>query len=233
MRKRIVACILALLLIPALSIAAKQWDKKPYTRWSLYDVYEVLRDSPWAKPGSIAPFAPGPANGFYQVRLLTAKPVEEALLRLGALESSEQTISVQEIQGTKEEKENARLQKYLVSEKGKFMAQLDARFIVVSLTIRGGKEFFKDDRLPSRFADMTPPTTLSTDTGKHVRMSRFIPPDKHELGALFYFPRNLPGGTPLVTAEDKELQFKATIKGNDLAVKFSLRKMTYKGKLEY
>lgn len=233
MRKIFIACALALSLVPSLSVAAKKWERKPYTQWSLFDVSELLGDSPWATSSSMAPFAPGPANGFYQVRLLTAKPVEEAFLRQGALESSEPTVSVQEIQGTDGDKENARLQRYLASEKGKFMAQLDRKFIIVSLTIRTAKEIYNDDRLPARFADLQPPTTLTTDTGKQVRMARFIPPDKHQLGAIFYFPRTLPNGTPLVTGNDKRLQFRATVKGYTLIAKFNLRKMAYRNKLEY
>jgi hypothetical protein len=232
-RKAIAACVLASLLIPSFTAAAKKWEKKPYTQWSLFEVREMLQNSPWGISAGVAPFEPGPANGFYQVRLLTARPIEEALLRLGALESSDPTVSIEEIQGTEAEKENIRLQKYLASEKGRLMSQLDRQFIVVSLTIHAAKELVKDPRLPYRFADLRPPTTLSTDTGRRVRMIRFIPPDKHELGAIFYFPRNLPNGSPLVTAADKELQFKVIVKGNAVTAKFSLKKMVYKDKLEY
>jgi hypothetical protein len=149
------------------------------------------------------------------------------------LESSEPTVSVQEIQGTDTERENARLQKYLASEKGKYMANLDRRFIIVSLTIRAAKEIYNDIRLPARFADLSSPTTLSTNTGKQVRMARFVPPDKHQLGALFYFPRTLRNGTSLIAEGDKELQFKAIVHGKDLTARFSLKKMTYRDKLEF
>jgi len=233
MRIAIAACILIMLQVSSLSLAARNWEKKPYTEWSLSEAHKIIWESPWVTLSSAAPFASRATNGFYQARLLSARPMAEAFLRQGALESAEPTVSVQEIHGPEAEREKARLQKYLASEKGKFMAQLDHRFIVLSLTIRSGKEIFKDERLPSRFADLHPPTTLSTDTGKQVRLARFIPPDKHELGALFYFPRTLQNGTPLVSANDRELRFKATVQGNVLTAKFNLKKMTYKDKLEF
>ncbi len=49
---------------------------------------------------------------------------------------------------------------------------------------------------------------------------------------MYYFPRNLPDGKPLVAPGDKELRFETLIDKRQVKIKFDLGKMRYKGKLE-
>jgi hypothetical protein len=73
---------------------------------------------------------------------------------------------------------------------------------------------------------------LATKTGKRVELTNYQSPGTGAAGALYFFPRNLPDGTPLVTAPDKELLFETVINKRQVKIKFDLDKLKYKGKLE-
>jgi hypothetical protein len=75
-------------------------------------------------------------------------------------------------------------------------------------------------------------TSLATNTGKRVELANYQPPGTRGAGGLYYFPRNLPDGTPLVTEADKELLFETVINKRQIKIKFDLGRLKYKGKLE-
>jgi len=81
-----------------------------------------------------------------------------------------------------------------------------------------------------RFSDLVRDTNLSTDSGERVSPARFVPRDR--AGAKFYFPRILPDGSALISKAHKELRFETRIGDQRLKVRFDLRKMVYKGRLE-
>jgi hypothetical protein len=70
------------------------------------------------------------------------------------------------------------------------------------------------------------------DTGKRLKVFDYIPPGADRLGAKILFQRILPDGTPFIAPGDKELRFETRINKMKIKVKFDLRKMLYKGKLE-
>jgi len=71
-------------------------------------------------------------------------------------------------------------------------------------------------------------SSLTTDTGKRVRLSDFHPASRDRLGVKFYFPSNLPDGSPLIAPGDKGLRFESRRR-----VTFNLQKMVYRGALEH
>ena len=80
--------------------------------------------------------------------------------------------------------------------------------------------------------DLQSHTFLASGRDGRVSAVHYEPPHSDWLGAKFYFPRYLPGGTPLITAKDKELKFETRIGGRKIKAKFDLRKLQYKGTLE-
>ena len=75
-------------------------------------------------------------------------------------------------------------------------------------------------------------TFLSTSHGKRAEIVRYDPPGLDSLGAKFYFLRRLHDGSALIGNRDTDLQFETRIGGRRVRVKFDLRKMMYKGKLQ-
>lgn len=138
----------------------------------------------------------------------------------------------------------------------RFVDQTNDQSIVVALTLSSrpsGTSSINGYR--SALMKLTSPTLasntlLATSSGRKVFLTRYDPPGNDGLGAKYYFPRNLPDGTPLVTAVDKEIRFETmitlnegvTLTGNELGVEleredriwmqFDLRKMLFEGKLE-
>lgn len=89
-------------------------------------------------------------------------------------------------------------------------------------------EFLREMQLP----DLLGRTFLSTAPGNRVDIVRYDPPNVDMLEAMLYFPRTLPDGSPFIRPVDKELRFETRINGKGVKVKFDLKKLLYKGKLE-
>ena len=96
------------------------------------------------------------------------------------------------------------------------------------------QEDFRSDELYEVDASkLNDETRLRTNTGKWVALEFFRPPGKDRAGSTYYFPRNFPDGTPLISLDDKELYFETFINKKQVVVKFDLNKMNYKGKREF
>ncbi len=108
--------------------SAQWWDIKPYIQWSMEEATSLLNDSPWValSPAGVRQqeiirrvsdndsgyVINGVPRGytitvFYRVRLLTARPIREALLRIISLnEMVESSVNVRDISTmTSEEKQ--------------------------------------------------------------------------------------------------------------------------------
>jgi hypothetical protein len=241
----------AVLFFSGLILTGQRWEEAPYNEWSFLQVYDVLLNSSWVELGGTAP-APESASGFpatYRVRLLSSKPIREAFLRLASLTVRERTINVKDLSEPDIQMEQARLRRFLASDTGKLVTQAEDRYVIICMTLRlklpsvspgllfpphqHWIDLFNEERLPQDPSDFDSDTTLSTNTGQHVSLMQFIPPRKSQLGALFLFPRNLADGRPLIMAGDKKLRFKTKIKGTKIEATFNLKKMVYKGNLEF
>ena len=105
-----------------------------------------------------------------------------------------------------------------------------------SLGILGEKieqdSFSCDELADIDASSLVPVTRLATNAGKRVELSSYQPPGSRGAGALYYFPRILPDGTPLIAQSDRELVFETVINKKKLKIKFDLGKLKYKGKIE-
>jgi hypothetical protein len=251
---------MSVLAFSSLLMAHQWWEKEPYIQWSAEQVYKVLNDSPWVglSPAGIrrleavqnynlSRYSRGISLPvYYRVRLLTAKPVREALLRQLSL-GIENTVSANDLSAkTGAEEERALLEKFMTHNADDLRIKGDEKHIVVGLTLfvaaqepgtrlRGGRmtwleEPYGDELSGADISELR--ASLVTGTGKRVAIVDYKPPGPDLLGAKLYFPRDLPDGSPFITAGDKELRFEAFMNNTRIKARFDLKRMKYKGKLE-
>jgi hypothetical protein len=254
-RKHITLFSLAFSAVLCLAKSGEWWEKKPVAQWSNDQIYEFLNSSPWVS-GSQGYFQQAPWTGsnetdtrkapvitvYYQARILSAKPVREAFLQLNVLNPI--VVTAKSIQpATATEELRVRLHGLLASYPNDLLVKGDEKHVIISVSqkirtrgLLGAKseqEVFGSDELSdvdqSRIVVIT---SLATNTGKRVELTNYQSPGTRGAGAMYYFPRNLPDGTPLVTATDKELLFETVINKRQVKIKFDLDKLKYKGKLE-
>lgn len=180
----------------------------------------------------------------YCVRLLTAKPIGEALLRLISLRGVPgPTVTLKDLNTTGMEAERERLNAFIKSQPDDVRVKGDEKYIIVVITLRVGTGASTFEPLPQHWVEMPMPadrasisseldrnTFLSTDAGNRASLARFEPHD--QLGDKYYFPRALTDGRPLIDQGCKELRFETTIQRTRIKVKFDLSKMVYKGRIE-
>ncbi len=251
-----------LLLIPAIFLIAADlnawdwWNRIPYMEWPGNRAHELLTNSPWVAL-SPAGFRRGedrvitngiatrhtgyPIRCFFLVRMLTARPIREALLRAISLQGTLLDIrkgSMARFENFAAIQEQERLKSFMESWPDDLRIKGNDRQIIISVTLRiddrsgPREESFGKELAAIDIERMMRETILSTDTGKRVGLScvRQAGPDR--LGVKFYFPRTLPDGQPLISAVDRELRFSTAMNGTPVRVKYNLRKMFYHGELE-
>jgi hypothetical protein len=255
------------------------WDAKPFMKWTWCEAARVLDASPWVSEletrcgpprrywGQVASFLnpltlPGVQKYRNQdtpilqerisARLLTARPVREAYLRLLSL-APVQTGGVSLAQLRQEcspDSDQLRLDSFVSANPDDLRVRGSDAYIILSITetqrsylynpninIIGVVEFLNREAHPDGFgnlelAALQPVTCLSTRT-KSVRLVRYERPGPDNLGAKFYFPRFLPDGNPFVTSEDKELQFESVIDKITITATFDLKRLQWQGRLEF
>jgi len=228
--------------------------------WTAYDVERILDRSPWTFGVLVG--TPKGATGrlvYYRIRLLSAKPVREALLRrLTLVPDSQIAISIEEaLWEGRLGHEQARLARFTQTFPEDIRITGDPDHIVISVTLvvsalrminrtedgqyliqaRTENHQWQEDPWPATITAERPENLsrsafLSTDQQKRTGIVRYDVPGADGLGAKFYFPRMLPGGTPLVATGDNKLLFELTIAGRKIQGKFDLRKMMREGKVE-
>jgi hypothetical protein len=254
-RRHIALLSMAFAAVLCLAKPGEWWEEKPVDRWSNEQVYEFLNTSPWVS-GSQGYFRQAPwTNGkesdtrkvpvitvYYQARILSAKPVRDAFLQLHVLNPA--IVSAKSIQAATaaEDLRNRQLE-LLQAYPNDMLVKGDERHVILavsqkvsSLGILGDKseqEVFGSDELSDvDQSKIVVITSLSTNTGKRVELANYQPPGTGGAGALYYFPRKLPDGKPLVTTADKELLFETVINKRQIKIRFDLGKLKYKGSLE-
>jgi hypothetical protein len=239
--------------------APEWWELEPYTQWSAKEVGIMLGSSPWVRLSSMF-LLRGSAktnmaitkdwtgtdfSAVYQVRLITAMPVREAVLR--SISLYPRSVGLDEIGKRNPEKEKARLENFVISNPNHFIVKGDEEHIIASVRLIYAYELDKqmsggiaNRKLPGfdELSEVDLPrimanTFLETDSGKRMKISRYMPPGRDGLGAKLIFKRKLPDGTPFITETDKDLRLELRLKYHKVKVKFDLSKMMYRGKLEY
>jgi hypothetical protein len=240
--------------------ALKWWEDKPYMQWSGKEIFLILTESPWARQHIANPhpdlviyqfnlLTARPVREAF-LRSLSLKP--EKSVQVGELDKNGDIVNtdtglivqipVHPDSSPGQESEQRRLKEFIASNSNNLLVKGDEEHIVVSLCLRilGNRSWFwiftDDDHSTELVAidpsKLTAVTRLETDTGKTAMLCRYERPGSDNLGAKFFFKRQLADGSPLVATKDKELWFITHLDGREVKVKFDLRKMMYKGKLE-
>lgn len=256
---RKLSIFLWMLSIAIMMAVAGEWgEEESYTEWSLEQVDAILSDSPWVGLSPAAPPIRVYASGlytplYYQARLLTARPIREGMLQLISLGMCSSTVDIEEFNGRNAvvEKRKKCLQEFIQSHPNDVRVKGDEQQIILGVTLKeaiwGGapvlrttafdpyyEELTNDDRLSDiDSSEISNNTSLTANKGKRVQLVRYATPGTDRLGTKLYFPRYLPDGTPLVTAKDSELVLETRINDTKIRVRFDLKKMLYKGKLEF
>jgi hypothetical protein len=153
---------------------------------------------------------------YYRVRLLSAKPIRAAFVRLI------------EIQGAPPEK---------VAQWRSFVDRDFGDYIVVTITMDGSTDRKRMGTVMAEIGSVNAEalkatTYLERKDGKRVALMEYRAPTD-VLGAKFVFPRTLEG-KPFIAADSGELRF-STEAGKVLKIskRFKVSEMMYEGKLEY
>lgn len=194
------ALALAATLVCAAEARAQKedWQGKPFREWTEKEARKVLSDSPWAKTvsssgpmvnfGSTGP-VPTP-DKVYVVRLRSALPVRQAILRLRQIKEKYDAMS------------DSRKAEFDEKNRPLVDCPACADNYVVSL-------------IPPRSADTRSPTTekmklyvqLMDDRGQRRELVHFVPTKATGEEVIFFFPRLDDKGQPLVTPSTRRLIF--------------------------
>lgn len=211
-KKALLVPLVAALFAVPLTHAEEWWEIKPYTEWSEKEVKKILFNSNWSKvhtvtinntQNALTRGFEGTGGGdlqreqqnFFHIRFLTAKPIRMAIARQKMLENPE----------LMDQRRLAGLQR--------FVEQPDDTHIIVSMTLTSqppGALSLRDYQTALaqlRTAQLVANTTLATGSGTRVFVVDYMPPDHRNLGALYFFPRQLEDGTPVLKPGEKEIRF--------------------------
>jgi hypothetical protein len=163
-------------------------------------------------------------------------------------------VNLQEFFKSVEEVRAERLREFIASNPENILIKGDKDHIILSMSfisgthppyLQGGHIYFRGDpallrqkQYASQLSETTvskliADTSLETDTGRKIDIFSFAPPGPDGLGAIFIFKRRMSDGTSFISTNDKELRFKTKVEDRKIKVKFDLRKMIYRGQLEY
>jgi hypothetical protein len=156
-----------------------------------------------------------PASVHYYVRLLTAKPVRAAFVRMI------------ELQGASAER---------MAELRPFVDRDFGDYIVVTISLEGDRKRampVQQALMTAEAATLKESTYLERKDGTRVNLFQYRAPGQDGLGAKFVFPRTL-DGKPFIDAGSGELRFGTELgKGIKISRRFKVSEMMYDGKLEY
>jgi hypothetical protein len=220
-----------------------QKKMKPWTEWSEREIDKILNDSAWGQTQAetdtsemfYTPTAQGRSTVSsnrtgndrtqqgalnqattvnYRIRLLTAKPIRQALARRMQLQKPE-----------------------LAEQLKAFAEQQMDQYIVVIVDYDSSDRRLSGPAMQvfnsSTTANLKNATYLETKDGKRIFLQEYIPPANDGMGAKYVFPRALENA-PFVNEQSGFLRFYSeTGKNLKLNMRFKVSDMMYDGKLEY
>src|SRR5260370_246747 len=235
--------------------AQNEIPKQPFSHWSRSEAEAILNDSPWAKKqelrikfdketqkaaGSYSGVSSSaaaqsqtevtsqmPVDFIFTLRLRSALPVRQALVRLKLLDTNvERLTDVQraafdaQIEGLLECPACAANYVVTLSSKSKNSPGADA----VYATFKGG-----------RLADLQRYVYLANERGERRLLVHFVPPKAPGDEAVFFFPRTDEKGAPLLTLDNKELLINLTDNQANAITNFKIdvKKLVLDGKIEF
>lgn len=156
----------------------------------------------------------------FRMRLLTARPVREAIVRMLAIRRKEEPGA----------QVSAQFQKFIDSDaSGQIIIAVVCDAPKVTTSFQKARALLQN----LTTAELKPNTFLHVKGGPSVPLEEYQPPRPDGLGARFIFPRAV-GGKPVITAENGEVRFYSEL-GEKFTLnrKFRVKEMIYQGKLEY
>ena len=150
----------------------------------------------------------------YRIRLLTAKPIRQAIARRTQLQNPQ-----------------------LAEQLKAFAEQQTDKFIVVAVDYDSPDRRFSGPAMQifnsANIGVLKNSTYLEVKDGKRVFLQEYLAPINDGMGAKFVFPR-IVGEQPFVTAESGYLRFYSEMAKNlKLNMRFKVSDLMYDGKLEY
>jgi hypothetical protein len=218
---------------------------KPWLEWNMKETTKILNESPWAQtqletkqadsataaitntgssrsmvPRDASKESPGAITSYikYYIRLLSAKPVRQAVVRKLILDSPEM--------------DDAR-RKQLTS----FAEATSSDFIVIAVVAEAKDKSMGGEAVQAfttaTLESLKESTYLERNDGEQVRLSDFRAPVADGLGAKFVFPRML-NNQPFLQPGNGQLKFYSQLsKKIKLEVRYKISEMMYDGQLEY
>jgi len=253
-RRLRVCCLLSIVLVGAVC-AQEKLPSKPFTQWSKGEAEGVLNDSAWAArqelrikfdkerqsaAGSYSGVSAAsaaqastevssqvPVDFVFTLRLRSAMPVRQALVRLRTLETDIEKMNQQQLAQFDKQTRGllecpACTDNYVVtlSSKSRNTPGADAVFTV----FKGG-----------RLADLQRYIFIANERGERRPLIHFVPPKVPGDEATFFFPRLDDKGAPLLTADNKELLVNLSDNQPSSISNFKLdvSKLVLNGKVEF
>ena len=231
------------------------WTDKPFTQWSRSDAETVLNDSPWSShqevrmqfdkekqtaAGSYSGVSSAaavssqmevmsdlPVDFIFTLRLRSALPVRQALVRLKQLESDSRKLSKKDL-----ETFDAQIKGLLECPAcaGNYVVTLSSKSLnrpgadAVYATFKGG-----------RLSDLQRFVFLANERGERRQLVHFVAPRVPGDDAIFFFPRLDAKGAPLLTPESKQLLINLSDKQVNSVSNFRIdvSKLVMNGKVEF
>ncbi|MFN2596436.1 MAG: hypothetical protein ABR563_04525 [Pyrinomonadaceae bacterium] len=239
MSKRFAAAIACACLL-CLTLSAQNKKQKDWTQWSKDEAEKMLNDSPWGQTQTYtdttemtySPTVAGRSasrdtegaknqatNIKYRIRLFSARPIPEALVR-SILLSMKQTPDAATLERLKS-----------------FAEQPASDSIIVTVSFEASDGRMAGAAMQAFNSAVTDvlkhDTYLERKDGQHLYLEEYVPPGKDGFGARFIFPRRV-GETPFLSPDGGELRFHSQLnKTTELNMRFKLAKMIYNDALEY
>jgi hypothetical protein len=218
---------------------------KPWLEWNMKETTKILNDSAWAQsqletreadsgpaaitntgssrtmtPRDASKDSPGAITSYikYYVRLLSAKPVRQAIVRKLMLDSPDMDA---------ERKEQLK----------SFAEATTSDYIVVAVVAEAKDKSMGRDALQAfetaTLTSLKDSSYLERRDGQRVLLADFKAPVADGLGAKFVFPRTL-NNQPFLAPESGQLRFYSQLsKKITIEARYKVSDMLYDGRLEY
>lgn len=203
--------------------------KRPVAGWTKAEVERFLSDSPWARQQTVkiqrerraqavagAPIseagtvraevgsAEAPVDFTFTLRLRSARPVREALLRARQLAAGYDKMGAKERAAFDADPRN----------RGLLECPACAENYVLTLSAKSAEAPGADPVFASfkgaRLADLQRYVFIADETGARRQLVHFVAPKAPGEEAVFFFPRAGADGAPLLTPRSRELRFNVT-----------------------
>lgn len=178
------------------------WRSKPYQQWTKDDIIKIVSDSPWAQVQQVSPTTGDRIPAAYvpgvTIRLRSALPIRQALLRLKQIEAKYDKMN---------DKERAEFDGRM---KGLVECPACADNYVITLGAPVSQHQMKNGLPSLRNATLgllEKRVFLANESGERRELIHFVAPKHDEDEAIFFFPRLDDKGSVLLTSENKKLFF--------------------------